>query len=417
MIHDQSSQIHALEAELSNLKSQFANYRLAVSATLDERWNAAPTNNPTSSSSAGPSQLPSVSEAPNHKNNDDDGYFSSYSSNEIHQTMLQDRIRTDAYRDFIYSNKRLFAGKTVLDLGCGTGILSLFCARAGAARVLAVDNAAGVVAKARAIVYANNGGGGGGVITVLRGRIEEVVLPVATVDVIVSEWMGYGLLYEAMLDSVLWARDRYLCPGGLMVPSHATLRIAPVADPDWVAGNVSFWRDVYGFDMQVMMEKVHEDVLVRRVEPEAVVGDSVVFKALPLHTVRRDDLTFVEKFGVQLDRDVDALDGWVVWFDTFFLTSPDAAISEEARAEEWGAKLDGSNAFTTGPYGKETHWQSAFMAVDHVKSTGQPLKKGQQINGLVGYRRRQDNDRELDITISWDVASSAEKGSQVFIMR
>ena len=34
------------------------------------------------------------------------------------------------------------------------------------------------------------------------------------VDVIVSEWMGYFLLYESMLDSVIWARQRYLAPGG-----------------------------------------------------------------------------------------------------------------------------------------------------------------------------------------------------------
>jgi ubiquinone/menaquinone biosynthesis C-methylase UbiE len=40
---------------------------------------------------------------------------------EIHETMLKDQVRTDAYRDFIYRNKHLFAGKVVLDIGCGTG--------------------------------------------------------------------------------------------------------------------------------------------------------------------------------------------------------------------------------------------------------------------------------------------------------
>ena len=41
---------------------------------------------------------------------------------EIHETMLKDKVRTDAYRDFIYNNKHLFKDKTVLDIGCGTGI-------------------------------------------------------------------------------------------------------------------------------------------------------------------------------------------------------------------------------------------------------------------------------------------------------
>jgi type I protein arginine methyltransferase len=40
--------------------------------------------------------------------------------------------------------------------------------------------------------------------------MEEVELPVEKVDIIISEWMGYFLLYESMLDTVLVARDKYL---------------------------------------------------------------------------------------------------------------------------------------------------------------------------------------------------------------
>ena len=68
--------------------------------------------------------------------------------------MLKDTVRTDSYRDFIYENKQLFQGKVVLDVGCGTGILSLFCARAGAKRVIAVDNS-NIIHKAREIVFEN----------------------------------------------------------------------------------------------------------------------------------------------------------------------------------------------------------------------------------------------------------------------
>ena len=54
--------------------------------------------------------------------------------------MLKDAVRTDSYRDFIYDNKGIFKDKVVLDVGCGTGILSMFCAKAGAKKVIAVDN-------------------------------------------------------------------------------------------------------------------------------------------------------------------------------------------------------------------------------------------------------------------------------------
>lgn len=48
------------------------------------------------------------------------------------------------------------------------------------------------------------------------------------VDIIISEWMGYFLLRESMLDSVLLARDKYLAPGGALYPSHARLFLAPI---------------------------------------------------------------------------------------------------------------------------------------------------------------------------------------------
>lgn len=69
-----------------------------------------------------------------------------------------------------------------------------------------------------------------GVITVLNGLVEEITLPEEKVDIIISEWMGYFLLYESMLDSVLKARDRFLKPNGVIFPDRATLHIASIED-------------------------------------------------------------------------------------------------------------------------------------------------------------------------------------------
>ena len=65
------------------------------------------------------------------------------------------------------------------------------------------------------------------VVVVLEGYMEKLEIP-EKVDIIVSEWMGYFLLREAMLDSVLYARDTYLKPGGAMYPSHAQIIMAPL---------------------------------------------------------------------------------------------------------------------------------------------------------------------------------------------
>ena len=52
------------------------------------------------------------------------------------------------------------------------------------------------------------------IVTVVKGAVEELDLPAQSVDVMISEWMGYYLLRESMLDSVLLARDRFMKPGG-----------------------------------------------------------------------------------------------------------------------------------------------------------------------------------------------------------
>ena len=70
-----------------------------------------------------------------------DYYYNSYSSHHIHEEMLKDTNRTLTYQKAIEGNHMDFKDKIVLDIGCGTGILSIFAARAGAKHVYAVDNA------------------------------------------------------------------------------------------------------------------------------------------------------------------------------------------------------------------------------------------------------------------------------------
>ena len=104
--------------------------------------------------------------------------------------MLKDAVRTDSYRDFILSNPAIFKDAVVLDVGCGTGILSMFCARAGAKKVYAVD-ASEVAFKAERNVKEN---GLENIVQVIRGKVEELGDKITgKVDVIVSEWMGYFL--------------------------------------------------------------------------------------------------------------------------------------------------------------------------------------------------------------------------------
>jgi hypothetical protein len=53
------------------------------------------------------------------------------------------------------------------------------------------------------------------------------------VDIIISEWMGYALYYESMLPTVLLARDKWLKPGGIILPDRSELKIAGIEDEDY----------------------------------------------------------------------------------------------------------------------------------------------------------------------------------------
>merc|ERR1712121_223780 len=68
-----------------------------------------------------------------------DYYFDSYAHFGIHEEMLKDEVRTLTYRNSMFHNKHLFKGKVVLDVGCGTGILSMFAAKAGARKVIGIE--------------------------------------------------------------------------------------------------------------------------------------------------------------------------------------------------------------------------------------------------------------------------------------
>jgi protein arginine N-methyltransferase 1 len=142
---------------------------------------------------------------------------------------MLDEVRTKSYRDAIYQNKHLFKDKVVLDVGCGTAILSMFAVRAGAKHVIGVDMST-IIEKAQEIVKVN---GMADKITLLQGKMEDVHLPYPKVDIILSEWMGYFLLYESMLDTVLYARDNYLVSGGLIFPDKATIYMAAIEDGDY----------------------------------------------------------------------------------------------------------------------------------------------------------------------------------------
>uniref|UniRef100_A0A7G3API5 type I protein arginine methyltransferase n=1 Tax=Lutzomyia longipalpis TaxID=7200 RepID=A0A7G3API5_LUTLO len=301
---------------------------------------------------------------------DDESYFTSYSHYAIHQEMLCDEVRTLSYRDAIEKNSSAIRDKVVLDLGCGTGILSLFASRAGAKQVISVDQSE-IIFQAMDIARRN----GFKDIKFLKGRIEEVALK-EKVDVIVSEWMGYFLLFEGMLDSVIYARDHYLAQGGVLLPNRCTISLVGSGDIERHRERISFWEEVYGFDMSSMKDDVLREASVEVCPPESILTEPNTIADFNLMTVDTNCYSFSYNFNLRILRS-GSMTSLVGYFDTFF-DLPTCPVK-----------------FSTGPQATPTHWKQVIFFLP----TPLPVTSGDTISGTFKCQRNPQCTRSLLINI------------------
>ncbi|MEJ1286085.1 hypothetical protein NN561_017089 [Cricetulus griseus] len=140
------------------------------------------------------------------------GYLYIQSSlQKLHLEMLADQPRTTKYHNVILQNKESLKDKVILDVGCGTGIISLFCAHHARPKAVYAVEASEMAQHTGQLVLQN---GFADTITVFQQKVEDVVLP-EKVDVLVSEWMGTCLL-------VMPSPWRSVAGGGLISPGPST---------------------------------------------------------------------------------------------------------------------------------------------------------------------------------------------------
>ncbi|XP_031620309.1 protein arginine N-methyltransferase 1 isoform X1 [Contarinia nasturtii] len=301
-----------------------------------------------------------------------DYYFDSYAHFGIHEEMLKDEVRTLTYRNAMYHNKHLFKGKTVLDIGCGTGILSMFAAKAGASKVYAVE-CSNIVDYARQIIEANQFSD---VITLVKGKVEEIELPVEKVDIIISEWMGYCLFYESMLDTVLFARDKWLKADGMMFPDRCTLYVTAIEDRQYKDEKINWWDDVYGFNMSSIRKVAITEPLVDVVDPKQVVSSPYLIKEVDLYTINKADLDFSTPFELVMKRN-DFVQALVTFFNVEF------------------TRCHKRMGFSTSPDSPYTHWKQTVFYLDDYLT----VKKNETCYGVFKLKPNDRNNRDLDFSI------------------
>ncbi|KAK4771680.1 hypothetical protein SAY87_032212 [Trapa incisa] len=296
-----------------------------------------------------------------------DSYFGAYSSFGIHREMLSDKVRMEAYSQAILGNTSLFSGAVVMDVGCGTGILSLFAARAGASKVIGVEASGKMAAVATQIAKDNhlwfndkpNGSDNqrGGIIEIFHGMVEELdgspQLHPHSVDILLSEWMGYCLLYESMLSSVLYARDRWLKPGGAILPDTATIFAAGFGRG---ATSLQFWDNIYGFDMSSIGNELVEDAarnpIVDVISESDLVTDPVTLQTFDIISMKHEEVDFTASVELEPSSSLGANEsaikcyGVVLWFETGFTSR----VCRETPA-----------VLSTSPYTPKTHWAQTIL--------------------------------------------------------
>ncbi|KAJ0263883.1 protein arginine N-methyltransferase 3 [Hirschfeldia incana] len=326
-----------------------------------------------------------------------ENYFGSYSSFGIHREMISDKVRTESYRDALLKNPSLMSGSVVMDVGCGTGILSLFAAQAGASRVIAVEASEKMAKVATKIAKDNkvfNDNEHNGVLEVANSMVEElektIKIQPQSVDVLVSEWMGYCLLYESMLSSVLYARDRWLKPGGAILPDTATMFVAGFGKG---ATSLPFWEDVYGFDMSSIGKEVLEDTarfpVVDVVEARHLVTQAALLQTFDLATMKPDEVDFTATATLEpteSETEARLCHGVVLWFDTGFT---DRFCKENP------------TVLSTSPYTPPTHWsQTVLTFQEPILVAPASVLSGDDRRGAVGTKECPASSIHLRVSVA-----------------
>ena len=223
---------------------------------------------------------------------------------EYHASMLEDEPRVRTYREAIEQTVR--PGDVVVDIGTGTGILSLMAVRAGARRVYAIE--AGPAADLAEQVLAANDPEGK--VVLMRGMSHDLSLP-EPADVLVSEIIWNAGLGEGILATFADARARLLKPDARVIPQRLHMWLAPVDSP-LAHHTVDVWNDgLAGFDYRALRTVAANVPFPRYFRTEAPIAEPASAGSVDLTgPLERTFFSGACEFSASRDGTIHGLAGW-----------------------------------------------------------------------------------------------------------
>lgn len=256
-------------------------------------------------------------------------FVESYRDASTHQMMLEDVVRTTSYDDAL---KEVIGPESrVLDFGTGTGVLAIFSARHGAKQVDAID-------RSTFLRFARRIAKDSGHPEIRFHHADQDTYEMdGKVDVLVSEWMGHFLFYEAMLMPLIKLRDRFLEQNGVMVPARVSMHAALLIDESIHEERAFFLGNPYGINFSCIAQEPLKQIRRVRVEKEQLDPNFFDLGFLDMKTVTAQPESLV---GTARVRQAGLAYGIVAWFDT--------DLTDKVR-------------FGTGPLDAPTHWDQLFF--------------------------------------------------------
>lgn len=257
---------------------------------------------------------------------------SPYGQTGIHRRMLADARRVTAFRQAI--TKAVRPGDVVLDAGTGTGILALLAARAGAGKVYAVEPTP-IIKTARKIVEAN---GLGNVIELVHSCIEHACPP-QQADLVMWEWIGIFGIDEGLLPLFLLARDRWLKPGGRLIPETVSVHMAPAFDTE-LAEERNYWLNrPYNLDFSAIWDRTVEEWQYTRhhIAPHHLAADPTCLWIFDSYRMSKKEACAVHRatveFTIARPGTVNCL---ALWFDATLFGDVALSNAPDAPPTHWG---------------------------------------------------------------------------------
>lgn len=273
--------------------------------------------------------------------------------------MLNDSARNVSFKKAIQYWIRKEGKNEVMDIGSGTGLLSMYAANVASVKSIYAVECSAMMAQISTEVFKEN----------IRGKLIKLIMKhsmdlkveediPSRVSLVVSETLDSGVFGEGILDTLIHAKQHLLTSDGKIVPWKVKLHVAGYKSKSLTTNqlllNESFQEYLFldNFHLVARHVEPYDAEYVSKISDFKLVTDFVETLEVDFNDLQSMSSHFdgssVKEFVLQSNVNNDYLDGFVTWF-TLYLN-----------------EMDQENIISTKP-GLESCWtQALFKLRDRI---------------------------------------------------